>query len=378
MRPKKLLLVVNVDWFFISHRLPVALAAMKQGYEVHLACGVTGREHYLKGLGIVIHPLPLSRSGLAFASEIKAIASIFTLIKRLKPDLVHAVTIKPVVYAGLASKILGVCGRITSISGLGFVFIDRSFKARILRFFVKGLYRFVLRGSSAVIFQNPTDRQLFVSSGIINSDQAHLIPGSGVELSAYPVAPLQLEPLVILLARLLKDKGVVEFVEASRSLAGAARMVLVGDIDLHNPNSVTKDQLDAWVEEGVVEHWGFTDEVAKTLAQARLVVLPSYREGLPKSLIEAAACGRAVITTDVPGCRDAIIPNKTGILIPPRDAGALVIAIDTLLADHARLESMGQAGRKWAEERFDITDVVASHLKIYGSQSLRCPTEELA
>lgn len=368
MTAKRLLLVVNVDWFFISHRLPVALAAMKAGYEVHLACGVTDRQEFLQQLGIIVHPLPLSRSGLAFASELRAIVSIYSLVRILQPDLVHAVTIKPVIYVGLVCKLLGVSGRITSISGLGFVFIDRSLKARVLRFFIKGLYRFVLRGSGAVIFQNPSDRQLFVSAGIIHDEQGYLIPGSGVDLSAYPVKPLQSEPLVILLARLLKDKGVVEFVEASKYLAGSARMVLVGDVDLGNPNSVSESQLQAWVAEGVVEHWGFTDAVAAAIARSQLVVLPSYREGLPKSLIEAAACGRAVVTTDVPGCRDAIVVGETGVLVPARDAKALADAIAELLSDNSRLKSMGLAGRRWAESQFDVEDVIARHLGIYKAQ----------
>lgn len=368
MTTKKLLFVVNVDWFFISHRLPIALAAIDAGYEVHLACGVTDQLSFLRGHGIIVHPLPLSRSGRSLVSEFRTILSIYKLVSSIKPDLIHSVTIKPVIYAGLVAKALGVPGRVTSITGLGFVFIDRSLKTLALRFFIKGLYRFVLHGSGAVIFQNPSDKKLFISSKIIKRPQGYLIPGSGVDLRGYPVEPLRSEPLVILLARLLKDKGVIEFVEASKKLAGSVRMVLVGDVDFGNPNSVTEEQLRAWVGSGLVEHWGFTDAVAATIARSQLVVLPSYREGLPKSLIEAAACGRAVVTTDVPGCRDAIVPGKTGVLIPVRDASALAEAISSLLSDPAQLELMGLEGRRWAESRFDIKDVVDCHLGIYSAQ----------
>ena len=367
---KRLLFVVNVDWFFVSHRLPIALAAMKQGYEVHLACALTDRAEQLSALGIKVHELPLSRSGTSVKSEIKSFYHIYQLIKHVKPDVIHMVTIKPVLYAGLASRLLSVKTRVASISGLGFVFMAQGVKAGILRSLVSKLYRLALhRKNTQVIFQNPNDRDLFLKQSIIKSDQVTMIRGSGVSLEHYPVQP---EPegtaVVMLVARLLTDKGVLEFVEAARQLKQKqtdVRMVLVGDTD-ENPKSVSSKQLEEWTKQGIVEHWGYSTNVAETMAKSHIVVLPSYREGLPKSLIEAAACGRAVITTDVPGCRDAITPDVTGLLIPVKNAPALATAIEHLLENSTMRQQMGCAGRALAEQAFTIENVIQSHLMIYG------------
>jgi glycosyltransferase involved in cell wall biosynthesis len=367
---RKLLFVVNVDWFFVSHRLPIALAAMEQGYEVHLACALTDKAEQLKALGIRLHALPLSRSGTSVKSEVKSFYHIYQLIKQVRPDVIHMVTIKPVLYAGIASRLLSVNTRVASISGLGFVFMAHGVKAAILRSLVSKLYRLALhRENTQVIFQNPNDRDLFLKQRIIKSEQVTMIRGSGVSLEQYPVQP---EPagtaVVMLVARLLTDKGVLEFVEAARQLKAKqtqVRMVLVGDTD-ENPKSVSSSQLEEWTKQGIVEHWGYSTNVAETMAKSHIVVLPSYREGLPKSLIEAAACGRAVITTDVPGCRDAITPQVTGLLIPVKNAQALADAIELLVNNSNKRQQMGLAGRALAEQAFTIENVIQSHLMIYG------------
>ncbi|MFQ3248838.1 MAG: glycosyltransferase involved in cell wall biosynthesis [Glaciecola sp.] len=370
MYKKKLLFIVNVDWFFISHRLPIALAAIEKGYEVHLACGITKRKNELERLGVIVHPVSLSRSGTTIIKEIKVIKEMNAVVKKVSPDVVHLVTIKGAIYGGLVTRFKKIRVRVASISGLGFVFIDEGIKARVIRFLVTKLYRVALKSpNTRVIFQNENDKCIFVKNKIIEPNQSLIIRGSGIDLEAYKYLP---EPsgkkVIMFLARLLKDKGLVEFCDAAsalKKLGFTGKFVLVGDIDLDNPNSITQAELNNYVEAGVVEHWGFSDKVSKVIAKSHIMVLPSYREGLPKSLIEAAACGRAVITTDVPGCRDAITPNETGLLIPVKSHHALVDAIQTLCDNNdARIE-MGQKGRALAESCFNIADVIDIHLSIY-------------
>ncbi len=220
------------------------------------------------------------------------------------------------------------------------------------------------------IFQNPTDRNTLTRIIKLNSNQEVMIPGSGVDLSVYSDRAKYVKPpIIVLAARLLHDKGVGEFVKAARLLKGkglTARFCLIGAPDPSNPNSVTGKELLEWKEEGVVEPWGHCSDMPSVLGDAYMVVLPSYYgEGLPKILIEAAACGRAVITTDMPGCRDAIIPNETGILIPPRNVNILIESIQKLLTNESLCREMGKAGRQLAEEKFSITGVTDTHLKIY-------------
>lgn len=367
---KKLLFVVNVDWFFVSHRLPIAMAAQREGYEIHLACNFTDQADYLASLGFILHQLDLSRSGTGLLAEISAFKGIFVMLRKVKPDIVHLVTIKPVIYGGIASRILKTKQRVASISGLGYIFIARGIRASVLRFAVSMLYRFALRsGNTKVIFQNPDDKQLLLNLGIIEPSQVVMIRGSGVDLNRYDVKPEPNDiPVIMLVARLLIDKGVLEFVDAARELkhcGASVRMVLVGDTDEGNPKSVSSADIDGWLSENLIEHWGYQKNINDIMAKANVVVLPSYREGLPKSLIEAAACGRAVITTDVPGCRDAVTPNVTGLLVPVKKSAGLVDAILQLTNDKVLRRNMGLAGRQLAEQAFDIKLVIKTHLQLY-------------
>lgn len=368
---KKLLFIVNVDWFFISHRLPIALAAVKQGFEVHIACAVTGDIEILKKNGIIVHPISLSRSGINISSEFKAFKQLFSAIKLVEPDIIHSVTIKPVLYGNIAARLLGVPARIVSISGLGYVFIGVGLKTKLLRLLVSASYRLALGGAKAVIFQNEADRNTLRKLGATRRIQEVLIRGSGVALENYVVVEEPTAaPTVMLVARLLVDKGVEEFVAAAKLLKSnrpEIRMVLVGDIDKQNPKSITAGRLMEWVNDNTIEHWGYRVNIAETMGKANIIVLPSYREGLPKSLIEAAACGRAVITTDVPGCRDAIDANVTGLLVPVKTVKPLADAILRLVDDIELRHSFALAGRMLAKEAFDIKDVVQKHMEIYSN-----------
>lgn len=368
----RLLFVVNVDWFFISHRLPIAIAAISRGIDVHLVCADTGRISEIRKHGIKVHPLKLARSGTNFFSESLTVFDLYKLCKNIEPDILHAVTIKPVIYTSIIAKVLRIKSRVFSISGLGYVFVGTSLKSKLIRSVVSILYRTGLRNrNSIVIFQNDSDLSLFKKLGIVDQEQCRIIKGSGVDLAKYPFSPLPSgKPIVMFLARLLKDKGVVEFCEAARIFRNSeesdkADFVLVGDLDVQNPSSLDPSTLNEYISSGDVLHWGFTNNAADTISKSTLMVLPSYREGLPKSLIEAAAIGRPVVTTNVPGCRDSIIPNKTGVLVPVKQVTPLVSAISCLLKDRDMCSEMGRQGRALAVEVFDINSVIEQHFEIY-------------
>jgi len=375
----RLLFVVNNPAYFLSHRLPLALAARHGGYEVHVATMAGDSVAHIEALGLAHHVLPMTRSGRHPVRELHTLWSLWRLFRRLRPAVVHLVTIKPVLYGGIAARLARVPGAVFAISGLGFTFIERGVKAALLRQVVARLYRRALKHrNSRVVFQNANDRDLLRRLGALRDGQAVMTRGSGVDLSAYAAVAEPAGPPVIVLmaARLLRHKGVLEFVEAARLLRSRqvpVRMVLAGGIDPDNPASVAQSDVDAWRQEGCVEALGERNDVAMLYATSHIAVLPSYREGLPRSLIEAAACGRAVVTTDVPGCRDAIDPGRTGLLVPPRDARALAAAIEQLASDSVLRQRLGMAGRELAEREFSIVDACRQHLDIY--QALTAPQQ---
>lgn len=367
---RTLMFVVNVDWFFLSHRLPIALEAQRQGYQVHIATGLTDRLDELQRHGLVVHPLALDRSSVGLGNAWRTMAQLWRVFRAVRPDVVHLVTIKPVLLGGLVARLAGVPAVVAAVSGLGFVFMAHGAKAKVRRWLVGALYRVALgHRNLKVIFQNPDDLRSLAEVADLPDSRVTMIRGSGVDLERYIPQPLPGGvPVVVLAARLLADKGVLEFVQAARLLKQRgchARFALVGTVDPANPTSFTQAELDDWVREGVVEWWGHRSDMPQVLAAAQLVVLPSYREGLPKVLLEAAACGRAVVTTDVPGCRDAIDPGVTGVLVPVCNATALADAMEGLINSPARCQAMGDAGRALAESAFDVRQVVAAHLRTY-------------
>ena len=369
---RKILFIVNVDWFFISHRLPIALAAIKKGFEVHIACTITDRQYELESNGIVVHPLHLSRSGVGIVGEFKSLVQLYRVINKVKPDILHTVTIKPVLYGNIVARIAKVPVRISSISGLGYVFVASGIRSKIFRTLIAAMYRLALNGATAVIFQNKSDRDVLKQMGAVRTSQEVFVRGSGVALERYSVVKEPIgKPVVMLVSRLLIDKGVGEFVAASKILKSERRdirMILVGSIDPGNPKSITSEQLTSWVNLGLVEYWGYCTNVSEVISKSNIIVLPSYREGLPKCLIEAAACGRAVITTDVPGCRDAIEPNKTGLLVPVKTDKPLADAILRLVEGDQLRHDFAKQSRQFAEKYFDIKDVIEVHLSIYSGQ----------
>lgn len=369
---RRLLFVVNNPAFFLSHRLPLALGAREAGFDVHVATMDGPSVPEILGHGLVHHAIPMSRSGKNPLKEIQSIYAFWRLFRYLKPDLVHAVTIKPVLYGGIAARLAGVPAYIAAISGLGFVFTRRGQGFDFVRWAATLLYRLALgHPNSRVIFQNTNDRDVLSKAGVVRPGQVVLVRGSGVDLDAFQAVPEPAgPPVAIMAARLLADKGAAEFVEAARLTVGHAsglQWLLVGGPDQGNPASITQAEFARWQHEGVVRCLGERSDIEALYQQSHIAVLPSYREGLPKSLVEAAACGRAVVTTDVPGCRDAIEPGVSGLLVPVRDAQALADAVLRLASDGALRREMGAAGRRLAEQEFDIRKIVQRHVELYQS-----------
>lgn len=363
-------MVVNVDWFFLSHRLPVALGALHAGHEVHVATSLTLGREKLESYGFIVHPIAVNRSAAGPVELFRLFFSLLSIFWHVRPDVLHLVTIKPILIGGMAARLSPVGGVVYAVSGLGHVFVAEGWLGRLRRKLVGAWYRFVLGAQNMrIIFQNPDDRREIESLVPLDPAQVVMIPGSGVDLRQYRPTPVPSGvPVVLMASRLLATKGVREFVTAAQLLRAQgvqAKFLLVGDPDPDNPASIPKAELERWAETGDVTLLGHQADMASLMSRAHMVVLPSYREGLPKVLIEAAACGRAVITTDVPGCREAIAPGGTGLLVPPKDASALAEAIRRLLFDLGTCETMGQEGRRRAEQMFDVTAVVEAHLDIY-------------
>lgn len=367
----KLLFVINSSSFFISHRLPIALAAKDKGYDVHIASASDEACNKITDFGFVHHRLPLSRSGTNPWRELYSFWAIWRLMRKVKPDLVHLVTIKPVLYGGIVARLTRAPAVVAAISGLGSMFVDFPGKPSLKRRVIELLYRIALRHPRLIaIFQNQDDRLMLLGIDAINDKQTVLIPGSGVYLSDFPVAPEPKGiPVVTFASRLLKEKGVCEFVKSAeilRDRSVPSIFCLAGAPDPGNPSSVTENEIIDWRDSELVNPIGHQADIAQVFASSNIVVLPSYYgEGLPKVLIEAAASGRAVITTDRPGCRDAIEPNVTGLLIPPRDATALADAIERLIREDELRHSMGRAGRELVERKFLIEKVIKLHLQTY-------------
>jgi glycosyltransferase involved in cell wall biosynthesis len=377
-RPLRVVIVVNADDFFVSHRLALGAALRDAGYDVTVVAGESPARAVIERERLRFLPLAIQRGGRSPLRELQTLLSLLRTYLSERPDIVHHVTIKPVLYGTLAARLVGVPAIINAVSGLGFVFIERpgnGLAERALRAAVSLAYRTILFSDRvSVIFQNQDDAATFLSRGFVRQHQVSLIRGSGVDIERFKPSRLPPGPGVALLAsRLLWDKGVGEFVEAARMLrarGSKARFVLVGAPDSQNPASIPEEHIREWVREGVVEWWGkkTQQEMPDILASAHVVILPSYREGMPLVLAEAAASGRACIATDVPGCREIVHDGENGWLVPVRDAHALAGAMTDALSDEAELHRRGTAGRRLAESDFALSSVIAQTLALYDSK----------
>lgn len=366
----RLLYFVNIPRFFVTHRLPLAQAAQEAGYEIHITTSSYDTENVarIQASGLTYHPLPMSQHGTNPLSEARAMQSIAALYRRLKPDIVHQVSIKPVLYGGLVARWVGIPAMVSAMSGLGYVFTGSETKPRVLRTLITPLLKTALsHPNSRMIFQNPDDQARFVRLGLIDAARTVLIRGSGVDTTVFTPQPESEEtPVVLFAGRLLWPKGLGEFVEAARRLKGQARFVIVGYPEPTSPDAAPLDQLETWQREGLIEWWGKRDDMPNVYAQAHIVCLPStYGEGVPKVLIEAAACGRPVVTTDTPGCREIAHHEQNALLVPPYDIKALTEALERLIHDGELRRTLGARGRQITEAEFSLSLVNAATLGVY-------------
>jgi glycosyltransferase involved in cell wall biosynthesis len=369
MPERALLYVAPTAGFFLSHRLPIALAAREAGYAIHVACPDAPDAERLRDLGLEHHPVSIVRGSFAPRQEWITLISLLRLFRRLRPNLAHLITAKPALLGGIAAR-LSDTPTVSAITGLGYIFMREDRQAQLTRRILLAGYRFGLgHRRNHFIFQNPDDREIFVRAGLTRRSGYTMISGSGVNLDEIrPQPQCAGDPLILMPCRMLRDKGVLEFVAAARLLrsqGSRARFRLLGDPDPDNPGSLTAQELSAIDREGVVEWRPHSATIAEELAQASVVALPSYREGFPKTVIDAAAAGRATVVTDVPGCRDAIVPGLTGELCKVRDPVSLAEAIKRMISDRERLAEMGAAARRHAEANFGIERVIATHLELY-------------
>lgn len=363
-------MVANTDWYLYNFRLALAQALRARGDEVVLVSPEGPYGPRMQAMGIRWLPFPLARRSLNPLTEIRTVARLLGLYRRENPDLVHHFTVKCVLYGSLVSRMVGIRSVVNSVTGLGYVFMDGGGTRRWLRGLIKASYRLLL-GHTWVIFQNLDDRAVFLEDHLVDPGCAALIRGSGVDIRQFSPQP-QPEgiPLVVLPARMLWDKGVGEFVEAARILRAQgldARFALVGDSDNENPASVSASQLREWEKEAVIEWWGWMENIKDVYAQAAIVCLPSYREGLPKTLIEAAACGRPIVASDVPGCREVVRQGENGLLVPVRDPAALAKALFDLVKSPLTRSKMGICSRTIAEKEFSMELVISQTLSLYQS-----------
>lgn len=370
----RLLFLGNNGPTFVTHRLVLARAAKARGWHVHAA--VPYQEAWtdrIRQAGIDAHDIPLKRGGRDPLGEWRLFQACRALIARLRPDIVHCITLKPILYGGIAARLGKVPAVVHAMTGLGYLFLNEDWRTRAQRRLALRGYAFALGHRNArAVFQNEHDRAAFVERGLVAPDRVAMIPGVGVDLADYAASPEPPEsagpPIVGFPARIIGDKGVHEFVAAARQLKAAgvdARFALIGRTDSDNPTEVKEATIRQWEAEGIVEWWGFQFNMPMAYARCHILCMPSYMEGWPKVLVEAAACARPVVTTDVPGCRDVVRDGDTGLLVPPRDAGATAAALRRLIEDAALRRRLGEAARARAEREFSAARFIADSLAVY-------------
>jgi glycosyltransferase involved in cell wall biosynthesis len=366
----KLYVVVNVDWFFLSHRLLVALAAQQKGWDVTIVTADTGQLKTIEAKGLRTVNLPMSRSGMNLLQELNTCWFLYKLYRRHQPDVVHHVGIKTILWGTLAAKFAKVHGVVNAISGLGGFFAEenQSLLSKVLPQVLRFSHH---RENLLVIFQNQEDRQLYLNHRIITEAQARMIKGSGVDMTEYGYTP---EPqtgkiVVLLTARMIVEKGIFVLTDAAERLRDAyedqLEFWIAGGLDDH-PGAITREQLDAVCDGQYIKWLGRREDIKELLQQSYIFAFPSYyMEGLPKSLIEACAIGRPIVTTDNIGCRDVVTDGVNGFLVPVKDSAALTEKIRVLINHPDLRVQMGVASRKVAEEYFSIDSVIEKHLEIY-------------
>ena len=368
---KKLLFLVSHLSFFISHRMQIATSAKKKGYDVIVAFGELDADTTsLRKNNIELCHIPIERGGKNFLKDLKSCYLIWKLFKNTNPNIVHLITIKPYLYGGIIARLTNVKCVVSAVSGLGSLFIQQNLINRFIRLLLYPIYQMAFNHpNQCIIFQNNDDAKLFIKMGIINSNKVKLLKGSGVSLKKFTqFKELKRTPTICFVGRILRDKGINEFVSAANIIKKRnikAKFLVVGELDKKNPTGLSNEDLNDIKKNSNIKILGFKKNIAKIYAKSHIVCLPSYREGFPKTLIEAAAASRAIITTNVPGCKDAVIKNKTGIVVPVKNPIKLADAIEWLIENPDIRISMGKRGRQLAQREFRIEKIVKAHMNIY-------------
>lgn len=374
----KVILVATYDWYMYNFKLPIAQGLREQGFYVVLVTPPGPYVERMQDKGYVWREWALDRHSMNPLKELRALVHLLQIYRQEAPDIVHHFTAKGMLYGTIAARLARVQHIINAVTGgvsaLGNVVSDRKWVYQIVKKFVGTVFQYTLSGTE-VIFQNPDDMEAFIGQKFVTRSRAHLIKGSGVDLEEFRgTNEREGLPTVILAGRLLWSKGVGEFVEASKHVRRRGkeiRFVLVGDTDKSNPKSVPGAQIEEWEEDGLVEWWGFREDMQAVFEQSHIVCSPSYyREGVPKVLIEAAACERPIVTTDMPGCREIVRNDKNGILVPPKNAEALADALIRLASDASLRRKMGRRGREIVKEEFSVERVVEQTMEVYDKLSV--------
>lgn len=369
----RILFVENSISYALSHRLSLLRALHQEGFDVHVASLTRGDPAPIENRGFTPHVLTEGMRSNNPLREIQLILRLTRLYRRLSPTLIHHVTLRSILYGGVASLFVPEPRVVNAVTGLGYMFASNGAGMRFIQYAVlQSIRLLVKRGRHEFIFQNPDDQKLFESRGVVFPQSSHLIKGSGVDLDTFGKTPIPSEtPIVLFPARMLWHKGVGEFIEAARILreeSVEARFVLVGNSDPNNPSSVPQEQIKTWDDEGVVEWWGYQESMPDVFAQSSIVCLPSkYREGVPKVLIEAASCGRPIVTTDVPGCREIVQHRENGYVVSPGNPETLADALRDLIHNDTRRQEMGTRGREIVAEEFSDERVIKDTLRVYRS-----------
>lgn len=368
---KKLFIVVNVDYFFLSHRKDIALRALKEGFDVTIIAEDTGKSKEIESLGLHFINLPINKTGTNIFQELKTFRFLYSLFKKERPEIVHLVGLKTILWGGLAAKLVKVKGLVTAVSGLGVMFSPEYNKKLMPKAILKVLRFIHNRKNTYCVFHNTDDIDLFIKNKIIDSKYCIRTMGSGIDLNQYKYKeePKSDKLRVLFTARMVEDKGVLVLIEAANILRdkyqGKVEFLLCGGLET-NPLAVSKEKLNELCDGDYIQWLGKRSDVKELLESSHIFAFPSYyKEGLPKSCIEAAAIGRPIITCDSVGCRDTVVDGKTGFLVPIKDSKTVAEKLDILFEDTELRKTMGIKSRKYAEDKFSIEDVIQVHLDIY-------------
>jgi glycosyltransferase involved in cell wall biosynthesis len=362
----------DIAWYW-SHRQPLAKAILARGDTLSLATSGASVDSGVRDMGVTGYDLTEHGRGLGFLFHFKILWSIYGVIKKTKPDVIHAITLRHAFYTGIVTRFIGYKSVVFTVAGVGSLFTDQSSKMKVVRTLAIPLLRFAFKGKGRfLIFQNPDDRQLMLDHKVVNEEQTTIIRGSGVDLIEFPFTPEEQSdeaPIVLFSSRLIREKGIDDFIEAAKIIKDKgikARFQIAGDVYEKNPNSLTREEMKGYHDDGIVEWLGQVSDMPKLFKEISIMALPSYYgEGVPKILLEAAAIGRPIITCDVPGCREAVIHEENGLLVPPKSPQDLAEAIESLLNDVQLRNQYGRAGRAMVEQDFHVDSVVSRTLKVY-------------